>query len=263
MDRLYVRLYRIFIPGRPMGEVFAPIDNFPMYMASNYGAIYSVAENKIKDTHLSSISKSGKYYVIVSAEDFTGKRCNLRVNRAVLMAFKPMDNYDGWEAHHIDENTMNNTLSNLEWKSHLDNCREHYVTTLEDGKTYIYTDEMVHNMCYYLSLSMPYEDIAKTLGIPYGDDIKSYLTALRGKKIRRDISDQYVFPNKMRNTAILSDEEIAHVCELMEYGFRNWEIVANMEDVWKDRCSKKSFTGLVEKIRSRKRFTRISDNFKF
>jgi len=50
----------------------------------------------------------------------------INVARAVLMAFRPLTDYDGMQADHIDSNMARNVLSNLQWKSRAaNNARLH------------------------------------------------------------------------------------------------------------------------------------------
>tara|TARA_Y100000389_G_scaffold193570_1_gene222469 strand:- start:2133 stop:3350 length:1218 start_codon:yes stop_codon:yes gene_type:complete len=55
----------------------------------------------------------------------TMERCILfGLHRLLLLTFKPIDNCDkaNLQAHHIDNNTLNNSLSNLQWVTQIQNC---------------------------------------------------------------------------------------------------------------------------------------------
>ena len=49
------------------------------------------------------------------------KKKNYRVNRLVMMAFKPIENCENFDVNHIDENKRNNKLENLEWTTRREN----------------------------------------------------------------------------------------------------------------------------------------------
>ena len=260
MKTMCIIIYRLNLPGRPVDEVFAKIDGFPRYLASNYGLIYDTYLNYVKSSHVSSISNSGKYYDITSVVNDSGKKVNGRINRLVLMAFRPLyDDYSKYDTHHINENTQDNRLCNLEWKTHLENCQEHYFYQYVSDN-YIYTDEVIHKICYGIERSMPYDKIATDLiGIEYNNTIKAYISAIRAKKLRKDISDRYNFPTKMRNTAILSDEQIHKVCKYLAKGYTAKQIVTvmGMDNLNKERRT--SVLNVIGKIKTKSRFTRISD----
>lgn len=62
----------------------------------------------------------GGYIEALLSKD--GVRKHYQVHRLVMMTYKPMENMDGLDVNHIDENKTNNHISNLEWVSHKDNC---------------------------------------------------------------------------------------------------------------------------------------------
>jgi hypothetical protein len=215
--------------------------------------------NEIKVPHVSSLSNSNKYYDIVSIIDDFGNRRNGRVNRLVLMAFKPLCDYSNFDAHHINENTQDNRLCNLEWKTHLENCREHYFL-INGEDNYLYNDENIHKICKGLEMSLPFEQIAnKILKVEYNDTIKAYISAVRAKKIRKDISNQYHFPTKMRNNALLSDNQIHEICKYMAAGYNSTDIINIIFPNLNDNKFRISLLNLMQKIKGKYRFTRISD----
>lgn len=261
MKNMCIVIYKLNLIGRPIDEVFARIDGYSRYLASNYGLIYDIYKNYIKPSHVSSISNSNKYYDIVNVIDDFGNKRNGRVNRLVLMAFRPLDDYSIFDAHHINENTQDNKLCNLEWKTHLENCQEHYYLKYGiSAEDYLYNDENVHKICKALEISMPFENIANNiLGIEYNNTIKAYISAIRLKKIRTDISNQYNFPTKMRNTAILNDEQIHEVCKYLSKRYSATQIVPllNIDGLTKEK--RISVLNVIGKIKTKTRFTRISD----
>lgn len=261
MKCMCVMIYKLNLPGRPFDEVFAKIDGYSRYLASNYGLIYDTGLHYIKPVHKSSISNSNKYYDITSVVDDYGNKCNGRINRLVLMAFRPLINYNNFDAHHINENTQDNRLCNLEWKTHLENCQEHYYLKYNIGiDDYLYTDEIIHKICQGLVAEMPYETIAnQLLNVPYTEAIRVYISTIRTKRIRKDISDLYPIPKKMRNTAILNDDQIHLVCKYLAKGYKATEIISliGMNDV--DKKRRDSILNVIGKIKNKDRFTRISN----
>ena len=108
-------------------EIWKPIKNYEfLYDASNYGRIRSLDRyevvGKTKRFRKGRILKLGKtkdgYLKVGLCKD--GKHKWFRVHRLVWEAFNG-EIPDGYEINHIDENTGNNSLSNLSAVSHKDN----------------------------------------------------------------------------------------------------------------------------------------------
>lgn len=149
--------YNLNLCNRPIDERFAYIDNYSRYMASNYGLIYDTLNNRLVSRFKYKYDNKNKYYYRVNVIDDYGKKHCARVNRLVLMAFDPRDNYENLESNHIDLNTENNCLYNLEWVSHLQNV-QHYCKSI--NSEIIYTDDIVNKICIGLEKQMSYDDIA-------------------------------------------------------------------------------------------------------
>lgn len=71
------------------------------------------------------IDKSGYKHIIIIKN---GKRLSISVHRLVLLTFNPIANYKNYQVNHIDENTSNNCLENLEW------CTPQYNTEYSQTK---------------------------------------------------------------------------------------------------------------------------------
>lgn len=120
------------IPWGPTGElVWKPIEGFDgRYEVSADGIVRSWVRKGPKDfrneepKYLSHhIDRGGYHNVTLFLPG--GKRVRKMVARLVLEAFVgPCP--DGLEASHIDGNSHNNAVNNLQWKSHLENIRDKY-----------------------------------------------------------------------------------------------------------------------------------------
>ena len=89
-----------------------------LYEVSNLGRVKSkqVKSHRILNQH----DKCGYMYVYLINSK---KQKNCRVHRLVAEAF--IDNTNNLsDVHHIDHNKKNNKLTNLEWLSHVDNCKK-------------------------------------------------------------------------------------------------------------------------------------------
>lgn len=260
MKVMCINVYDLHIPGRPIDERFAICDGFSRYMASNYGFIYDTVNQCLLSQHEHHTDGRSSVYLRVNVIRDDGVKRDVGVNRLVLMAWKPLENYNDVEANHIDRNTLNNCLYNLEWLNHLDNV-QHYYKSID--APIIYTDDIVNKICYGIERSMPYQQICEQLlNVQYSEQLKSYITAVRKGLIRTDISSQYNFPKKRRNTAIFDDDQIAFICECIINGDSS-DIILEKLNINYPKGSKERLNVLeiIRRIRSKERFTRISDNY--
>lgn len=195
MIQMCIIAYNLNIKGRPLDERFAICDCYSRYMASNYGAIYDTMTHNLLSQHRHITEGRSSIYLRVNVMRDDGKKRDVGVNRLVLMAWKPLpdSDYSKYEANHIDRNTLNNQLYNLEWLTHLGNV-QHYYNSI--NAEIIYNDDIVRSMCEHLQNGEMYEDICKLIGIPYNDQTSSYLSALRNRRIRTDISSHICFQIK-------------------------------------------------------------------
>lgn len=90
------------------GEDWKPFGN---YLVSNYGRVYSLFSKRMLTPALS--KSHYKYYYTVSLSD-EGKRTIYRLHRLVAQLFIPNPSEKA-EVHHIDCDTLNNKVDNLQW----------------------------------------------------------------------------------------------------------------------------------------------------
>lgn len=90
------------------------------YEISNYGNIHSIVTNT---TYNYNNSKQKQKYIITSVR-YNGKVYTIYYHRAIVSSFPEYfgEWFEGAECNHKDENTHNNSFSNLELISRIDNC---------------------------------------------------------------------------------------------------------------------------------------------
>lgn len=91
------------------------------YQVSDKGNVKRLAGSpKCKEDRLltKSVSSNGYLFVTLTKE---GKAKMYRIHRLVLENFKPIENMQKLDVNHIDENIINNNLSNLQWLTHQEN----------------------------------------------------------------------------------------------------------------------------------------------
>lgn len=92
------------------------IPNFPAYTISKEGNVKNIKTGRILKPYVNS-----KGYFQVDIKDSEGKRKEMLVHRLVALCFLS-NPHDLPVVNHIDEDKMNNNLTNLEWVTHKDNC---------------------------------------------------------------------------------------------------------------------------------------------
>lgn len=97
-----------------MNEIFLPIEGYPKYQISNLGRVKSiVGKEKILKTWINK-----RYYSVSLMKDKVQK--NHLVHRLVAQAFIPNPENKP-EVNHVDGNTKNFNISNLEWSTPSEN----------------------------------------------------------------------------------------------------------------------------------------------
>ena len=108
-------------------EIWKVVPNYPNYYVSNTGKVKSIYKKSygMKILILKQyLDRYGYLYVRLSNRDLNNKSkmINLKVHRLVAMCF--LNNYSkDLQVNHIDENKLNNNVSNLEMCSNKYNCR--------------------------------------------------------------------------------------------------------------------------------------------
>ncbi len=140
--------------AKVIGEVWKPIPNYEgFYEVSNIGRVRSLYRYK-KILHP---SDTNGYRTV---ELWKGKkRKRIGVHRLVAMAF--IDNPDNKPfVNHKDETRDNNSVDNLEWVTHLENCR--YGTAIARRTAHLdYSKRRVNNAGQILACSKPIMQFSK------------------------------------------------------------------------------------------------------
>lgn len=111
-----------------MKEIWKIIKNYEDYQVSDLGNVKS----KMKSNKNLSKSNRGKYYAVNLYKN--NKRKTFNIHRLVAQAF--ISNPENKSCvNHIDCNTFNNNLSNLEWVTHRENIMYAYSLGRKENKT--------------------------------------------------------------------------------------------------------------------------------
>jgi hypothetical protein len=134
--RIYVGYKWKYVPKKVVEKIdpekgtedWVILDNFPQYKISKDGQIYSkFYKSMLKGTK----SKAGREFVDIRDKD--GANIKMLVHRLVAMAYLPNpDNYP--VVNHLDGNSLNNKVENLEWASYSRNSTHAFETGLNPHK---------------------------------------------------------------------------------------------------------------------------------
>ena len=162
----------------------------PWYLISNYGRIYSKATDSIIK---SSIINSG--YIRAQLISITGDKIDVLIHRLVASVFIPNDDpINKTEVNHINENTFDNRVCNLEWVTPLYNLNYSAKAdrTVYYNKTF--SDDVVKQICEALTKNMSYCDICnKVLNCKYDSMLHRRIYKIHKRKIHINISKDYDF----------------------------------------------------------------------
>ena len=120
-------------------EIWKEIAENPNYLVSNYGRVKSVARPvncragvRYKKEHFLT-PRDVHGYLKVGFNDSDGKLIHPLVHRLVMYAFVGVRPYPEWEIDHINGNSHDNRLENLEYVSSSENSKRAYNLGLQDA----------------------------------------------------------------------------------------------------------------------------------
>lgn len=137
------------------------------YFVTDAGKIYTKKYERFLDTVF---DRDGYEKVRLVSTD--GKRHRYSVHRLVMENFCPVENMQSMQINHIDGNTTNNCLNNLEWCSCVENIRHAINTGLrhnqsgEDNNGSKVTEKDILDMIdLYLNKNMSGVEISRLYGL--------------------------------------------------------------------------------------------------
>ena len=102
------------------GEIWEQVKEFPKYLVSNLGRVYSFYHKKVLKSTVTGADKS--YLEVKLTADKVAH--HIKVHRLVAKAFLPNpDNKP--QVHHIDGDSLNNHADNLMWVTHEEHLAIH------------------------------------------------------------------------------------------------------------------------------------------
>lgn len=102
-------------------ETVPTLELFKGYSISDDGKVFSHKYNKFMKTSIR--MANGLSYERIGLSDSNKKRKTFSIHRLVCLTFKYNPDHENLTVNHIDENTLNNHIDNLEWMSISENIR--------------------------------------------------------------------------------------------------------------------------------------------
>lgn len=178
------------------------------------------------------------------------------IPRLMLIAFDEEEHdkltyYKSLEANHINPSKpLSNNLENLEFVSHDENMRKAGETGAMIKK---YNKALVHNICQNIADKVPRQEIMKKYNVNY-----QLIDDIHAGRSHKSVSEQYVDKGFVYNPGnkIESQYKAKKVCELLEKGYRNVDILKELKDLDINYC-------FISDIKFHRSHNDISKNYNF
>jgi hypothetical protein len=213
---------------------------FPFNIITSNGSVWSLLSNDWMST---SLDRRG-YERVNLFNRITKKHMTIRIHRLVAKMFIPNPENKP-QVNHIDGNKQNNTVSNLEWCTNLENAKHSRENGLMPHNKL--TEENVHLICKRLTQGIGVGEICRLYGFPY-----TAVWAISARRNWTHISDNYILP-AIKKMAFIPRSEIVNVCRMLSE-HKSSEFIAKIYGVSR---------ACIDKIRIRKNHTDISVDFKW
>lgn len=103
------------------GELWKKYPIFPRYSVSNLGRFRNDETGRILKQRVRAGNNQGYCEIVLTINKETKKKHHVRLHRAVMIAFAPIENYEDYQVDHINGIKTDNRLENLRWTSNLTN----------------------------------------------------------------------------------------------------------------------------------------------
>ena len=219
---------------------------FEGYYIDEQGIIYNKEDKRLK-TH------KNKYGYENLAICFNGSTKNFLVHRIIAKAFIPNPENKPF-VNNIDGNKQNNSIENLEWVTHRENCMHAIENKLYKNTNILNTDESIEIISMYNNGNFDIEAIATKYKISYSQ----LYNLLFDKKTKSHLND-YIVKNKIEyfgdvvEFGSLSDRNKFIISEFIPGVFGNYEFICKKYGI------KKSMLYNIVKNVEKNKFTEIAE----
>lgn len=222
----------------------------PYLGISNYGKVYDFSKNKFIT---GGYDKDGYNRISIKTIDNNGNPYYTKkgVHRLMLLGFDYNENHMQLVPNHLNGNTSDNRLDNLEWTDNKGNARHAIDTGLhkmygEDNPNNKLTENQVREICNLIQTGKYYDtEIAAMYNIT-----STNIADMRKGKIWKNITKDYDLSN--RKIRGITEEQAVRICELLQENKLTIKQIAEITN---------SNIPIVQSIRNKDCWTHISNNY--
>ena len=227
-----------------------------LYSVSNTGEVRNNLTGKVLHKKIA-MRKIHPYYAVYLKSDRGGEW--VLVHQLVATFFIPIpERYIDMDVElvpdHLDNNGLNNDISNLEWKTRGENVsdafKKGYINKFGENTSFaLISDADAHKICKMLEDGKSYDDIIRDMKFPKSFKYRRLLIRIKNRLAWNDISKHYKFDSTeymYSDTAADSRNNLSRIRELISEGKSNSEIV---DVIWPDTDKRKSKLETVRNIR--------------
>lgn len=251
------------------------------YMVSNYGRIYDtyskriIAQNYDRKGVKNDGTPKGYLYCKIKYRDETGNIAEngkrIRVNRAVAIAFDPVENFKNLEVNHLDGDHSNNRLDNLSWSSPFQNRVHSKANRLnvsgENAANALFTNQQVEKICELIIDGKSNGEILDILNLNVDP---RRISDIRNKWSYKYIVEKYDFPGEIRPTITDINNENDYIIHSYLNPLDNTTVYNICEDIMRQEMSYTDIAkkynvsaATVQNIHAKKTYKNISNSYDF
>lgn len=246
-------------------ETFAHSPLYPNYLIGNMGTVYNM-KTRMKINPM--IDKDG--YETIKAMRADGSQTTVGIHRLILQAHAPLQDYTGMCVNHINGHKTQNIYlpgdprNNMEWATYAENNQHAWRTGLkhaqfgEEAAAAKHTEAQVRTVCELLSQGYTGPQIAAHLGMPYTEQVRSWIKSIKRRDAWPHIINEYQWPAPMKQRSN-SPEMVHAICKLITQGYSDKEVSALMMSQYNHDVSYR----FVKEIRLGKHWLEIGKQYGF
>lgn len=195
---------------------FRPIKDYPGYLISNYGEVYSSKSDKILTQYIDNI---GYYRTQIINENGKIKK---RIHRLVAGAFCEPASKNHIHVDHKDGNKLNNMAINLRWATPSENAKNAHRnnSNLSQGRAVLKYSKTGKYLRKYRSI----RSAAKAVGLKSHKEIIKCCNDKTNRKTSRGFKWKYIEEKKKHKVELKDNEKFKKLIEFEGYEFKLYEV---------------------------------------
>jgi hypothetical protein len=243
-------------------EKWKPIidDNIKeIYEVSDWGRVRNKNTGYIMNPML---THDGYYSINLQKNTGYKNNCKRRVHRLVLKAFNPLRDYKDMISHHINENKLDNILTNLRWCTIEEHKSIHSNTVNiksgEDAPNAKHSNLVAAQICLLTKRKLNVVEILQNINLPNTRNNRNFIYSIQKGKVYKKISKAYNLPTYDLQRKYLSEDVVRTICLYFELNKSYREICELLNIQYNGRNISK-----LSSIKNHKTFIKITSEYNF